>query len=534
MTPSQRRVQRLIIDAFEEIRQQVGGIEGRLTDIVLHQPLGNVERLIDWSPLDRLAQQMAEEMLGDLLDAGARTAGATVKAGPPVAPPGGFPAQIAFTFDRKNPRAALWTQQHATALITDLKDKQRAQIVTILTHAQMGGMDGHEAASLIRPMIGLTERDAMAMANVKQRTIDTARSSGATAADARKMGTAAARQYSERALTRRSENIARTEILRAANEGRQQAWAQGVAGGWIDPGSWKQWTTQFDERTCDVCGHMDGAQAPYFEQFPDGDPPLHPSCRCSTFLIPNPEAKFTDIAGLTDEQLASEIDSLLAGRPLSDAPAFDSPMWAKAGAPGENGQHFLGQYERFVRERGLSVDSMYDRSPAMQRYTSMDGYHRMNRALRGLEVPKPEVQRDITALRDEIAAAARAKDDFVVFRGITGQWESLTPGQVLTDPGFQSTTIFPRQAQSFATLGSGREEQTILRIRVPRGTAAVAGDSGDAEVLLQAGTSLQVTGVTDTSYVTYLNEGLTRGGVPQWTLREVTARVVDVVVIPSG
>jgi SPP1 gp7 family putative phage head morphogenesis protein len=70
----------------------------------------------------------------------------------------------------------------------------------------------------------------------------------------------------------RAENIARTETARAQIDGAIAGWkTSGVVGG-------RQWKTAED--CCDICQELDGEIVALDEDFDDGDPPLHPSCRC--------------------------------------------------------------------------------------------------------------------------------------------------------------------------------------------------------------------------------------------------------------
>ena len=79
----------------------------------------------------------------------------------------------------------------------------------------------------------------------------------------------------------RLNTIARTEIMRAANYGRWEAWKKSrvVVG--------KEWVTAFDDRTCPECASMDGDQAPLEKPFRNGVlmPPAHPNCRCTAVPI---------------------------------------------------------------------------------------------------------------------------------------------------------------------------------------------------------------------------------------------------------
>jgi SPP1 gp7 family putative phage head morphogenesis protein len=68
----------------------------------------------------------------------------------------------------------------------------------------------------------------------------------------------------------RMEMIARTEILRAHNQGRMRFHRQ--------VGLQKlEWMTMADERTCPICGTLDGKQFD-IDHFPSQ--PAHPNCRC--------------------------------------------------------------------------------------------------------------------------------------------------------------------------------------------------------------------------------------------------------------
>lgn len=74
-------------------------------------------------------------------------------------------------------------------------------------------------------------------------------------------------QYSKMQATR----ITRTEVLRASNEASVDAYKEsGVVEG-------KQWLTAGAD---DECADYDGEVVGLDEDFSDGDPPLHPNCRC--------------------------------------------------------------------------------------------------------------------------------------------------------------------------------------------------------------------------------------------------------------
>lgn len=93
-----------------------------------------------------------------------------------------------------------------------------------------------------------------------------------------------------KALFARTEMIARTEILRSSNQGAMAVYEQNkdVLQGW-------RWLATLDERTCVICGALDGQLFKF--DAPQSPPPAHPNCRCT----PVPELEDTalqdEIAG---------------------------------------------------------------------------------------------------------------------------------------------------------------------------------------------------------------------------------------------
>jgi len=70
----------------------------------------------------------------------------------------------------------------------------------------------------------------------------------------------------------RAQTVARTEVAMADTQGSIEGWR---ASGQV---SAKEWLTAPD--CCDECLDLDGEVVGIDEQFEDGDPPLHPNCRC--------------------------------------------------------------------------------------------------------------------------------------------------------------------------------------------------------------------------------------------------------------
>lgn len=86
----------------------------------------------------------------------------------------------------------------------------------------------------------------------------------------------------------RAENMSRTEVLTAHNEGRYQSFLQAIEDGIYEPDSVMEWVATYDERTCEICGPVDGEQVPVDGLFSIGVqmPPAHNNCRCTAVLRP--------------------------------------------------------------------------------------------------------------------------------------------------------------------------------------------------------------------------------------------------------
>lgn len=100
--------------------------------------------------------------------------------------------------------------------------------------------------------------------------------------------------YRRKYLRHRSENIARTETLRALVGGGHEAWRQAVAAGKVRAAALRRiWIVAKDERLCPRCAGIpklnpDGVgMAEPFETPLDGlvsGPPIHTNCRCTVFI----------------------------------------------------------------------------------------------------------------------------------------------------------------------------------------------------------------------------------------------------------
>jgi len=102
-----------------------------------------------------------------------------------------------------------------------------------------------------------------------------------------------ATRYAARMHRYRGYNIARTELAFAYNQGSYEGIKQAQAAGYMGEVV-KIWSTADDERTCEICGELEGKTIALDEDFDFKTklatpmnptirrvPPAHPSCRCA-------------------------------------------------------------------------------------------------------------------------------------------------------------------------------------------------------------------------------------------------------------
>lgn len=235
-----------------------------------------------------------------------------------------------------------YAQEQAGQLIRNISDSQRATIRNILGSAQAGTYTVDQAAREIRKGIGLHPAWAQAVTNYESRLAAQPAPKGYSAARWQTTIDRRVDRYRERLIRKRSQNIARTEIITAENLGRYATWAQAIGIGAADVNSRKEWAP--GPGACRICEGLAGEIVGWDAPFSNGAimPPAHPSCRCSANLLP-PEYKnqalnprninWTDPAG--DRAAARVGSDFSAGQAAIDALSADTAAEAidEPGAP---------------------------------------------------------------------------------------------------------------------------------------------------------------------------------------------------------
>jgi len=302
LTNSQRRIMALFRTAMERTRRAVIGMEGQILDALLHRPTDTVVNMIPVDPYQDIQEELQAELLGELQSGGLRVKLPTMEK-----------QVLSYRFDAQRPEASAWAEKEAGKLIREVTQEQINVVREYVRRGALGDFTPQQIARGLRDTIGLTSEQAQWVENFRDREIARLEDTGMTRDRAVRESEKATQKYHDRIHRYRTETIARTEVLRASHEGRRQAWQQGIEEGFISAYAQKEWSTEIDGRQCDICGPLDGTRAAITGDFPDGDPPIHPNCRCDVLLIP--EDIDPDVAALSDDDLDALIDDLLADMP---------------------------------------------------------------------------------------------------------------------------------------------------------------------------------------------------------------------------
>lgn len=180
-----------------------------------------------------------------------------------------------------------WLNKHAAEFITNINAETRQAIKSILAYGQDNGMSVKELAKIIRPTIGLNQRQAAANLNyrnsVKEKLLQN--NPRMSQAKAEQKAQAAALKYASKQHRQRAEMIAHTELAFAYNRGAHESVRQAMSNGLMGRCE-KVWTTAGTNRVCGRCMDFSGTVVGFEDKFfnssvTDGQtPPLHPRCRC--------------------------------------------------------------------------------------------------------------------------------------------------------------------------------------------------------------------------------------------------------------
>lgn len=180
---------------------------------------------------------------------------------------------IDFRFDDAEEAAIKAAEELAATMVTEVSKETEAAIRNIIAEAIREGIPPYDAARAIVPLIGLTSSQAQAAMKYREDLIDSGLALDSVNEKVDK--------YADKLLNTRAETIARTEVMDALNAGQDEAWSQAQEAGLLSEDATKEWIVTPDDLLCEQCEPYDGKTVPITEEFADGDPPLHPRCRCT-------------------------------------------------------------------------------------------------------------------------------------------------------------------------------------------------------------------------------------------------------------
>lgn len=223
-------------------------------------------------------------------------------------------AGLSARLDVKSPFMQKAAAEMSAKLVREVAAETKAAIRAVILDAHRNGIGPFEASKEIEKIVGLTSKQAQAVANFRQGLHDARDkvpgrrplTSWSLAKLPKRMSYSPAQidkltgAYADRLLKYRAYNIARTETLYAANMGQQLTFKALAEAGMLDTATFRRvWSVVDDDRLCEYCAPMDGQSCGLEEDFSSTEkgvlpsersardepvitevPPLHPSCRC--------------------------------------------------------------------------------------------------------------------------------------------------------------------------------------------------------------------------------------------------------------
>lgn len=307
-TPSENRVIRNLVQARREVEAWIDANMTSLMDAIAHRPWTTVADMIPVEPWLEFQEYLRGELLDEAIDAGFRAVNGPVgKAETPL---------LGYRFDATRPEASSWAAREAGSMVTEITTGQRTLIRDVISRGQVEGITVDQTARTIRQSVGLTTQQSGWVDNFYGRNLADNIASGMSLSQATARAEAATGRYHDRIHRYRAETIARTEIARAASEGRQIAWNQGIEQGFISANAQKEWIAEAD--ACEICSPRNGTRHPVNKPWPGGEPPAHPNCRCDMLLIPVPVAAEPEPSrAMTIFTTLSTFDDILTGVRIS-------------------------------------------------------------------------------------------------------------------------------------------------------------------------------------------------------------------------
>lgn len=172
-------------------------------------------------------------------------------------------------------RAIIYADQYAAKEILNLSENNRKLIQKIVSSSLKGEITVADQKKLIRNMIGLADNQVLWVQNF-------AKNSGLTGSALDK----AVKAYTNKLINQRAETIAITEAAKATAIGQTATQEDLLMRGIISRETYGiEWVAAASERTCPICGKLNGQIGVIGEPIDGYTVPAHPRCRCRTVLV---------------------------------------------------------------------------------------------------------------------------------------------------------------------------------------------------------------------------------------------------------
>lgn len=235
---------------------------------------------------DELEQIIADGRLNELIDWQSRYAAVVNETFAPM-----WAAAMARAAERatrgkiilsdSDPLVKDWLRTHGGELITQLSNESQRAVAAIILRAQASNSFLPLAiARQVRPLIGLTERDAQAVMNRRDKIFQTCTEGGMSIARATERAERAANRYASTKHRQRAEAIVHTELAFAYNRGAHAGVTQAIGRGLMGRCE-MVWSTAGTNRVCGRCLALKGTVVGHTDESGVTLPPLHPRCRCT-------------------------------------------------------------------------------------------------------------------------------------------------------------------------------------------------------------------------------------------------------------
>ena len=203
---------------------------------------------------------------------------------------------LAFEFNTQTPGILSWLNERGAEFVTASTQEQKDAIAALLSKKMRDAHTVDELSRLIRPCIGLTERDAKAAARLYDSIVENLKKEHPRMKpeSIRRKALDATQKYAERKHRARAMTIAQTESAFAYNRGADEGIRQAQAEGYLGIVK-KRWSTSGDDAVCEICASLEGMEIDMDAEFDFKGkvlfrghkllPPAHPRCACAIEYI---------------------------------------------------------------------------------------------------------------------------------------------------------------------------------------------------------------------------------------------------------